>query len=118
MSRAQVRQSLAVGFDEFKKSSWDKVMADDFRDANAHAFYSSDGVVVGFEVFKPSEFYYREASLLGVGISDLTAALDAAGVAYEEDELGLTLRGGDIALYAPGKDSEINYLVKSVYVEF
>jgi hypothetical protein len=82
-----------------------------------HVYYDSFDRVDGVEVFSPSRLIYRGLDLLGVGLDDLQASLRANGVEYVQDDVGLMLEGGRLALFVPAKGDERNPPVKAVYVE-
>lgn len=117
MSRAAVRSVLGDMPEEFRKSVGSLNTTDDFGPMCLHVYYDISDVLRGVEVFFPSQVIYSGFNLLGGGLEDLISDLRYHSVLFVEDELGLTLEGGRIALYVPGKGDELNPVVKAAYID-
>lgn len=116
MTRNHVRNLLGK-FSEFRKSAASVNTTDDFEGAGVHVFYSADNIIRGVEIFKENTVRVRGIDVFSRSFPELVAALADAGIECVGDDVGASVVGLGIGIYAPEVGDSQSPPIEAVYVE-
>lgn len=118
MSRADVRAVIGSDFVEFKKAYFVSNTTDAFDSAGIHVYYDDQDRVEAVEIIHPAQCDYNGVNLLGIQIPHLKTVFIQRGIAFTEDDAGMYLEGGRLAIYVPEDVNSPDAIGTSVYVDF
>ncbi|MBN7822460.1 MULTISPECIES: hypothetical protein [Gammaproteobacteria] len=120
-NRGDVRRAIGVECRVFPRTEFSDNSTDAFGGSIAKVWYDADDNACGIQLYYPAaEFYFSEKQFLGVGLGEAELFLSDQGVAFdcEDDNTGISIKGGAVRFYAPNADELGNAaIIEAVYVE-